>query len=41
MQRWKIVALAGGDTHITEPAQRYVYPLFLSSLAEGNIIDII
>ena len=23
------------DTHITEPAKRYVYPLFLCSLAEG------
>ena len=30
-----------GDTHITEPAQRYVYPLLFSSLAEGNIVDII
>ena len=29
------------DTHITEPAQRYVYPLFFCSLAEGNIVDII
>ena len=30
-----------GNTHITEPVQRYVYPLFFSSLAEGNIVDII
>ena len=30
-----------GDTHITEPAQGYVYPLFFCSLAEGNIVDII
>ena len=30
-----------GDTHITEPAQRYVYPLFFCSLAEGNIVNII
>ena len=33
-----------GDTHITEPtepAQRYVYPLLFSSLAKGNIVDII
>ena len=30
-----------GDTHITEPEQGYVYPLFFCSLAEGNIVDII
>ena len=30
-----------GDTHITEPAQGYAYPLFFCSLAEGNIVDII
>ena len=27
MQRWNIVALMG-DTHITEPEQKYVYPLY-------------
>ena len=33
-----------GDTHITEPAQGYVYPLFFGSvcsLTEGNIVHII
>ena len=31
MQRWNIVALMG-DTHITEPEQRYVYPLYFLTL---------
>ena len=30
MRRWNIVALSG-DTHVTEPEQRYVYPLLLSN----------
>ena len=42
-QHTKIECCGGhrGDTHITEPAQGYVYPLFFCSLAEGNIVDII
>ena len=30
-----------GDTHITEQAQGYVYPLLFSSLDKGNLVDII
>ena len=41
MQRWNIVALEGGWlTEPAEPAQRYVYLLFFSFHAKGNIVDI-
>ena len=40
MQRWNIVALAG-VTHITEPGAEICVPPVFSSLAKGNIIDII
>ena len=39
MQRWKIVALAGGGTHITEPAQGYVFPVFIFGLFELSLAD--
>ena len=44
LKRWIIMVLARGDTHITGPAQRYVYTLsifWLSelSLAEWNFVS--